>query len=255
MFLKQLSKSLIITLTVPALMLASTAFAMEREGNPATSTQTSQQKQQETQPRPTTDILKLSKVIGVKVENAKGDNLGEINDVVIDPIDGRITYAVLEAGGFLGLGEKYFAIPWRAFQTVADENDRGDIDKLILNVDKDRMKKAPGFDKDHWPNMADPQWGQTMHTYYGQGDYWKQRQARRDHGTMQEQPGVSATVQQVRGNTVELQVPQNMVQELQAGDRVEVSVQKQTEHSTTQPSQSNDQKGSQEHDMGSKSKN
>ena len=231
MSLKQLSKSFVISLTVPAIMLASTAFAAEKEMKTTTPAQKTQQERMGTQAPPATDILKISDVIGQNVENPQGDNLGEINDVVVDPNDGSITYAVLEAGGFLGLGEKFFAIPWRAFQTVADDDkdkdDKGEIDKLILNVDKDRMQNAPGFDKDNWPNMADTQWGQTIHSFYGQDDYWKERQAMRQGSAMtQKMPTVSATVQQIRGDTVELQVPQGMVQDLQAGDRVEVSVQK-----------------------------
>jgi sporulation protein YlmC with PRC-barrel domain len=231
MSLEQLSKSLVIMLTVPALMLASSAFAAEKERGPAVSTQATPQERAMTQAQPVTNILKISDVIGQNVENPQGDNLGEINDVVVDPSDGHIAYAVLEAGGFLGLGEKFFAIPWRAFQTVADDDkdkdDKGEIDKLILNVDKDRMQNAPGFDKDNWPNMADAEWGQTVHSYYKQDDYWKERQAMRQGSAMtQKMSTVSATVQQVRGDTVELQVPQGMVQDLQAGDRVEVSVQK-----------------------------
>jgi sporulation protein YlmC with PRC-barrel domain len=245
MSLEQLSKSVVIMLTVPALMLASSAVAAEKERGPAISAQTTSQERAMSQAQPVTNILKISDVIGQNVENPQGDNLGEINDVVVDPNDGSIVYAVLEAGGFLGLGEKFFAIPWRAFQTVADDDkdkdDKGEIDKLILNVDKDRMQNAPGFDKDNWPDMADTQWGQTIHSYYRQDDYWKERQARRQGSAMtQEMSTVSATVQQIRGDTVELQVPQGMVQDLQAGDRVEVSVQKQVENQPAPSSQSKD---------------
>jgi sporulation protein YlmC with PRC-barrel domain len=239
MSLEQLSKSLLISLTVPAIMLTSTAFAAEKEMKTTTPVQKIQQERMVTQERPATDILKMSQVIGKTVENAEGTNLGEINDVVIDPSDGSVVYAVVEAGGFLGLGEKFFAIPWRSFQTVADDDDKGEIDRLILNIDKDRLSNAPGFDKDNWPNMADDQWGQTVHSYYDQQDYWKQRQAMRrgDHDAMtksgahdsamtQNMSSVSATIQQVRGNKVELEVPQSMVQDLQAGDRVEVNIKK-----------------------------
>ena len=238
MSLEQRSKNFIISLTVPALMLASTALAAEKEMKTTTPVQKMQQERIVTQTRPAATILKMSEVIDKTVENTNGDNLGEIKDIVVDPSDGSIVYAVVEAGGFLGLGEKYFAIPWRAFQTIPDKDDKGDIDRLILNIDKDRLTKAPGFDKKNWPNMADEQWGQTVHSYYNQQDYWEQRQAMRrgDHGavtstthstvTTQEMPGISATVQQVRGNKVELEVPQSMVQDLQAGDRVEVSIKK-----------------------------
>jgi sporulation protein YlmC with PRC-barrel domain len=239
MHLEQLSKSLVITLTVPALMLASTAFAADKERKMDTSKQMTQQERMATRAQATPSILKISEIMGITVENAQRDNLGEIKDVVVDPSDGSVAYAVLEAGGFLGIGEKYFAIPWRAFQTVADDDDKGDVERLILNVDNDRLKNAPGFDKDNWPDMADSEWGRTMHTYYDQQNYWEQRQAmRRDDrdkmnklgaqnsATTNMKSGMSATVQKVEGDTVELQVPQGMIQDLQAGDRVEVSVQK-----------------------------
>jgi len=240
MSLEQLSKSFVISLTVPAIMLASTAFAAEKEMKTTTPVQKTQQERMVTQARPAIVILKISDVIGQNVENPQGDNLGEINDVVVDPNDGSVVYAVLAAGGFLGLGDKFFAIPWRAFQAVADDvndkDDKGEIDKLILNVDKDRMQNAPGFDKNNWPNMADAEWGQTVHTYYDQQDYWKRRQAMRQGSTMTPgMSGISATVQQVRGDTVDLQGPQGVVQDLQAGDRVEMSVQKQTENQPGQP--------------------
>jgi sporulation protein YlmC with PRC-barrel domain len=250
MALRKLPTFFVITLTALSLTSVSATFAAEKD--PATikateptvperqydtSTQTTQQGRMEAASQPATDIVKLSEIIGMTVENPQRDNLGEITDVVVDPSNGNVAYAVLAAGGFLGLGEKYFAIPWGAFQPMADSDDKGDVKRLILDADKDRLQNAPGFDKDNWPDMANPQWGQTVHEYYGQGDAWKQRQAMRQSGadtmnqqspqnTTARQSGVAATVEQIRGDKVELQVPESMIQDLQAGDRVEVSIQK-----------------------------
>lgn len=250
MTLTKLSKSLIITLTASALIMASTALAAEKEHKiksteptvekrqPAASTPAPGQERVTTQMQPATEILKIRKIIGMTVENTQGSNLGEINDVVVDPSDGSIVYVVVEAGGFLGLGEKFFAIPWGAFQTLSDDDDRGELDRLVLDVDKDRLQNAPGFDKDNWPNMADAQWGATVHSYYDQQDQWARRHttiqgdnkmSRHDassSATAQAGTQISATVQQVRGNTIELQVPESMMQDLQAGDRVEVNIKK-----------------------------
>ena len=74
---------------------------------------------------------------------------------------GQVAYAVLSFGGFLGLGEKLFAVPWSAL-TLDTENKR-----FVLNAEKDRLKNAPGFDKDQWPNMSDPTWARDIHSYYG----------------------------------------------------------------------------------------
>jgi sporulation protein YlmC with PRC-barrel domain len=249
MALRKLPTFFVITLTALSLTSVSATFAAEKD--PATikateptvperqydtSTQTTQQGRMEAASQPATDIVKLSEIIGMTVENPQRDNLGEITDVVVDPSNGNVAYAVLAAGGFLGLGEKYFAIPWGAFQPMADSDDKGDVKRLILDADKDRLQNAPGFDKDNWPDMANPEWGQTVHTYYGQQDYWQQRQSRQraQSSTAMNERSVSATVQQVQGTTVELEVPQDLVQDLQAGDRVEVSVQKKLQNKPAQ---------------------
>jgi sporulation protein YlmC with PRC-barrel domain len=236
MQLNQLSKPLVITLVMSGFALTSMAVAQQAPSS--ATTPTTQQKRMETpsqQSQMDTNILRVSEVIGTTVENTQGDNLGDIHDVVVDPSDSSIAYAVLAAGGFLGLGEKYFAIPWRAFQMVTDDDDKTEVERMILDADKDRMQNAPGFDKDNWPDMANPEWGQTVHTYYGQ-DYWQQRQSRQSaqSSTAMNERSVSATVQQVQGTTVELEVPQDLVQDLQAGDRVEVSVQKKQKNKPAQ---------------------
>jgi hypothetical protein len=79
---------------------------------------------------------------------------------------GRIAYAVLSFGGFLGMGDKLFAIPWNALALDTVEK------RFILNVDKERLKGAPGFDKENWPNMADHAWGAKVFTYHGAKPYW-----------------------------------------------------------------------------------
>jgi sporulation protein YlmC with PRC-barrel domain len=237
MKMKQWTKPLVVGLTVPTLMLASTAFAAQSDKTMQRTQTTTQQEHIKSRQATDAHIYRASQLVGADVENAQGNNLGEIYDVVIDPADGSIAYAVLAAGGFLGMGEKFFAIPWRAFQPRVDDD--GEIEEVILNVEKDRFQDAPGFDKGQWPDMANPQWGQTVHAYYGQQDYWERRQAMRQAGKtnmntqssemQHEQTTGSATVQKVSGNTVELQISQDLLKDLQAGDRVEVSVQKQSE--------------------------
>lgn len=90
--------------------------------------------------------LTASSIIGDDIENTEGENLGSIKDLMISLDEGSIEYAVIKFGGFLGLGEKLFAIPWKEFQ----------LDPLrevfILNREKEYLKKAPGFNENHWPN-------------------------------------------------------------------------------------------------------
>ena len=85
---------------------------------------------------------------------------------MLDMRSGRIAYAVLSFGGFLGMGEKLFAVPWNAL-TLDTDNKRS-----ILNVEKDRLKDAPGFDNDNWPDMADTTWATGIHDYYGTQPYY-----------------------------------------------------------------------------------
>jgi uncharacterized protein YrrD len=104
---------------------------------------------------------------GNSVRNSAGEDLGAIEHIMLDVPTGRIAYAVLSFGGFLGMGDKLFAIPWHAL--TLDTNDKC----FVLNADKDRLKAAPGFDKDHWPAMADESWARNLHTYYAVTPYWE----------------------------------------------------------------------------------
>lgn len=95
-----------------------------------------------------------------------GSRLGDIEDIVVDPVSGRIVYAVVELGGFLGIGERSFPVPW-ALMKPAPEGDR-----LVLDVSADRMKGAPQFTRSNRPDMTDPQWATAVHAYYGVPPYW-----------------------------------------------------------------------------------
>ena len=93
-------------------------------------------------------VLRATTVIGNKVLNRAGEPLGNLKELVIDLEDGHIAYAVLSFGGFIGMGDKLFAIPWEAL--MLEPRDQ----TFILDVDKEVLKNAPGFDKDHWPDTA-----------------------------------------------------------------------------------------------------
>ena len=111
-------------------------------------------------------IMDADTLIGDNVVNASGEDLGEIKAIMLDVEGGRIAYAVLSFGGFLGMGDKLFAIPWSALTLDADEK------RFILDAPKERLENAPGFDKDHWPAMADASWARQLHQYYEARPYW-----------------------------------------------------------------------------------
>ena len=105
-------------------------------------------------------LMGASTLIGNDVYNHKDEDLGDIKEIMLDTQSGKVIYAVLSFGGFLGMGEKLFAVPWNALK-LDTKNKR-----FVLNVEKDRLKLAPGFDKDKWPNMSDPSWAKEIQSYY-----------------------------------------------------------------------------------------
>jgi sporulation protein YlmC with PRC-barrel domain len=111
-------------------------------------------------------VLSAKTLAGDSVRNSAGEDLGKIEELMIDVQTGRVAYAVLSFGGFLGMGSKLFAIPWEAL-TLNEEDHQ-----FILNVDKQRLENAPGFDKDNWPDMAEPKFGDEVFGYYGYKPYW-----------------------------------------------------------------------------------
>jgi len=111
-------------------------------------------------------VMDAATLIGNDVVNSVGEDLGDIDAIMLDVARGRIAYAVLASGGFLGIGEKLFAIPWGALTLDADRK------CFVLDVTAEVLRNAPGFDKDHWPSMADPIWAQGVHDYYKVRSYW-----------------------------------------------------------------------------------
>ncbi len=120
-------------------------------------------------PEPVTPrrMIALEPVIGNKVQSLSGDDLGKIEEIMLDYSTGRIAYAVLSFGGFLGMGDKLFAVPWNALTLIEGE------DYFLLGVDKEVLENAPGFDDDNWPDFADLRWGTGLHEHYGTRPYWE----------------------------------------------------------------------------------
>ena len=106
-------------------------------------------------------VMAADTLTGDKVVNRQKEDLGKIEHLMIDIEKGRVAYAVLSFGGFLGMGGKLFAIPWSALSVDTAEK------QFVLDVDKKLLDRAPGFDAEHWPNMAAPTWGAEISSYYG----------------------------------------------------------------------------------------
>lgn len=111
-------------------------------------------------------VLRAYDVMGMNVRNAQGEKLGDIKDLMVDMgRHPRVRYAALDFGGFLGIGDKLFAVPWQALKLRHDAKDN---DRAFLELDatKESLKNAPGFDKDAWPNFADNRWADEVHKHY-----------------------------------------------------------------------------------------
>jgi len=115
---------------------------------------------------PGPEVMAADTLEGDRVVNQEGDDLGSIQDIMIDVQRGSVAYAVMSCGGILGIGDKLFAVPWNALTLDADRK------CFVLDATKESFEHAPGFDKDHWPSMADQQWAGEVHDFYGVRPYW-----------------------------------------------------------------------------------
>jgi len=112
-------------------------------------------------------LLGTASFYGDSVYDVAGKFLGEIEELVLDIHSGRVAYALMAVGGFLGMGRKMLAIPWstvtidRAYQ------------RCVINVDLERLIDAPSLDGDPLPRMADPSWATEVHAYFGCKPYWE----------------------------------------------------------------------------------
>lgn len=113
--------------------------------------------------------VKVRDMLGVAVYNSSDENLGKIEDLVMDPSSGRIRYAVLSFGGFLGVGDKLFAVPWGDLKLVTKGTTSAGTakeDHYVLDVTKEALKNAPGFDKNSWPDFAHRNWSADVDEFY-----------------------------------------------------------------------------------------
>lgn len=105
-------------------------------------------------------FLTASTITGNKVYNKSHEKLGDVKDLMLNIHTGAIEYVIIEFGGFLGIGEKYFAVPFKSLTLDTD------LHAFIFDQQREVMEKAPGFDKDHWPETNSNHWEDT-YTYWG----------------------------------------------------------------------------------------
>jgi sporulation protein YlmC with PRC-barrel domain len=117
--------------------------------------------------RETSDMISSEKVEGTSVMNKQGEKIGSIESVMIEKRSGKVAYAVMSFGGFLGIGDQHHPVPWQSL--VYDTNLGG----YVIDADRARLEAAPTYTGKDLPNWSDRQWGQRVHQYYGVRPYWE----------------------------------------------------------------------------------
>ncbi len=114
----------------------------------------------------TSNLIASEKVAGTNVFNASGDQIGDIHDVMLDKVSGRVAYAVMSFGGFLGIGRQYHPVPWSLLKY-----DRG-LGGYVVDLTKDQLEAAPAYPADTAPDWGDRTYEAELHRFYGVGPYW-----------------------------------------------------------------------------------
>src|SRR5690606_31308617 len=100
------------------------------------------------------------------VKNRQGESLGSIDSIMIDKISGKVAYAVMSFGGFLGIGDRYHPLPWDVLDYVPEES------AYVVDLDKETLERAPTLARDEYTNMQDRDWGERVYRYYNVPPYW-----------------------------------------------------------------------------------
>lgn len=111
-------------------------------------------------------LIAAEKVNGTSVYNMAGEKLGTVEDIMIDKVSGRAIYAVMSFGGFLGIGDRYHALPWGMLKYDTD------MESYVVDLDKDRLEGAPTYRKTDALDWDDPVWARKVHDYYNVPPFW-----------------------------------------------------------------------------------
>ncbi|WP_425445937.1 PRC-barrel domain-containing protein [Dethiothermospora halolimnae] len=106
-------------------------------------------------------LFNFDSLEGTEVKNKKNEKLGKIEDLVIDYKEGKVRYVILSVGGFLGIGDKLYAVPFAAFEL--DEV----VGDCTLDIERAKLEEGPNFDRNEWPNFSDQNWANNVHSFYG----------------------------------------------------------------------------------------
>jgi sporulation protein YlmC with PRC-barrel domain len=111
-------------------------------------------------------IARATTLLGLKVRNPQREELGEIEDVLIDVREGHVAYLLLGTGGVLGIGETIRAAPWQAMRVEPVER------AVVLNIGPETLHNGPPLEEDVWRESASRRWLAGLYAYYGARPYW-----------------------------------------------------------------------------------
>jgi sporulation protein YlmC with PRC-barrel domain len=114
----------------------------------------------------TTGLIAGSKVTGTNVYNTKGESIGSIYDVMLDKKSGKVAYAVMSFGGFLGMGNDYHPLPWSMLKYDTA------VGGYVVGLSKDKLQGGPHYAAGADPGWGNPEYETKLHSYYGVGPYW-----------------------------------------------------------------------------------
>ena len=120
----------------------------------------------ETEARETGSLIGSDKVEGTAVYGANDQKIGSIERVMIDKHTGKVAYAVMTFGGFLGIGDEYRALPWSMLRYNPE------LDAYELNVTEDQLRNAPALTTGWDTGMINRDWERNVHDYYRASPYW-----------------------------------------------------------------------------------
>jgi hypothetical protein len=127
---------------------------------------TTARKQENLGKRETHNLIAADKVEGTEVRNPAGEKLGTIETLMIDKLSGKVAYAVMSFGGFLGIGDRYHALPWSVLKYDTT------LGGYVVNLDKGQLEGAPSYDRSQEVDWNDRAWGKKVHDYYQVPPFW-----------------------------------------------------------------------------------
>ena len=116
--------------------------------------------------RETSALIGSDKVEGTNVYRSNGDNIGSIERIMIDKVSGKVAYAVMSFGGFLGIGHEHYPVPW----SLLTYNTK--LGGYEVNISEQQLNGAPRYGKHESWDWADRARGQKVYDYYGVTPYW-----------------------------------------------------------------------------------